>query len=126
MASNSNSKTPEQQATYNQLSFVTTNRFYVEIGKEIAASLTECSGLGIQIKKNVFHEGGVNDRQRIYLGHPDFTDITLKRGLTDHPGFWNWLNQVFDEKKPTTQQKEGGTTGRKTSIFYCSIELVKQ
>ena len=44
--------------TYNQLNFVTTNRFYVEIGGEIAASFTECSGLSVQIKKNVYQEGG--------------------------------------------------------------------
>lgn len=89
---------------YNQLNFVTTNRFYVEIGTEIAASFTECSGLGIQIKKNVFHEGGVNDQQRIYLGQTDFTDVTLKRGLTNHPGFWNWLNELFDEPKPSKRK----------------------
>jgi phage tail-like protein len=85
--------------TYNQLNFVTTNRFYVEIKGEIAASFSECGGLGIQIKKNIFHEGGVNNQQRIYLGQTDFTDVTLKRGLTDHPGFWNWMNELFDEKK---------------------------
>jgi phage tail-like protein len=85
--------------TYNQLNFVTTNRFYVEIKGEIAASFSECGGLGVQIKKNVFHEGGVNNQQRIYLGQTDFTDVTLKRGLTDHPGFWNWMNELFDEQK---------------------------
>ena len=88
-----------KQTQYNQLNFVTTNRFYVEIAGNIAASFSECGGLGIQIKKNVFHEGGVNDQQRIYLGQTDFTDVTLKRGLTDHPGFWNWLNELFDENK---------------------------
>jgi phage tail-like protein len=99
-----NSKSPDQQSQYNQLNFVTTNRFYVEIGKEIAASFTECSGLGVQIKKNVFHEGGVNDQQRVYLGQTDFTDITLKRGITNHPGFWNWLNELFDETKATERK----------------------
>jgi phage tail-like protein len=110
---NSTSKSTEQQSKYNQLNFVTTNRFYVEIEGEIAASFTECGGLGVQIKKNVFHEGGVNDQQRIYLGQTDFTDITLKRGLTNHPGFWNWLNKVFNEKKPTDEQKENSANNRK-------------
>ena len=50
----------DKQTQYNQLNFVTTNRFYVEIAGNIAASFSECGGLGIQIKKNVFHEGGVN------------------------------------------------------------------
>jgi phage tail-like protein len=113
MVNTSTSNSTDKQSKYNQLSFVTTNRFYIEIGTEIAASFTECSGLGIQIKKNVFHEGGVNDQQRIYLGQTDFTDITFKRGLTNHPGFWNWLNKVFDEKKPTDQQKGNPNNNQK-------------
>jgi phage tail-like protein len=99
-----NTQDMNSDSNYSQLNFVTTNRFYVEIGTEIAASFTECSGLGIQIKKNVFYEGGVNDQQRIYLGQTDFTDVTLKRGLTNHPGFWNWLNELFDEPKPSKRK----------------------
>ncbi|WP_373527547.1 phage tail protein [Nostoc sp.] len=82
-----------------ELNYVTTNRFYVEIDSSIAASFAECTGLSVQIKKNIFQEGGVNDQQRIYLGHTEFADITLKRGFTDHPGFWNWMNAVFDEQE---------------------------
>ena len=52
-----------------QLNYVTTNRFYVEIGSTIAASFTECSGLGVTIDKTVYSEGGVNDQQRIILNH---------------------------------------------------------
>jgi phage tail-like protein len=81
-----------------ELNYVTTNRFYVEIDKSIAASFSECSGLGMQIKKNVFREGGVNDQQRIYLGQAEFSDVTLKRGITDHQGFWKWISAVFTEK----------------------------
>ena len=86
-----------------EFNYVTTNRFYVEIDGSIAASFTECSGLSVQIQKNVFYEGGVNDQQRIYLGHTEFADITLKRGLTDDPGFWNWMNTVFNEKDKTSR-----------------------
>ncbi|MEA5598427.1 phage tail protein [Rivularia sp. UHCC 0363] len=81
-----------------ELNYVTTNRFYVEIGSEIAASFTGCSGLGAKIQKQVTHEGGVNDQQRIHLGHVEFSDVTLKRGLTDNPGFWNWINETFGEQ----------------------------
>jgi phage tail-like protein len=80
-----------------ELNYVTTNRFYVEIDKTIAASFNECSGLGMQIKKTVFHEGGVNDQQRIYLGQAEFSDVTLKRGITDHQGFWKWISSVFTQ-----------------------------
>ncbi|MDF5711993.1 MAG: phage tail protein [Nostoc sp. S4] len=87
-----------------ELNYVTSNRFYVEIDSSIAASFNECTGLSVQIKKNVFQEGGVNDQQRIYLGHTEFADVTLKRGVTDHPGFWNWINAVFDEQKKTSRR----------------------
>ncbi|MFB2769531.1 phage tail protein [Pelatocladus sp. BLCC-F211] len=87
-----------------ELNFVTTNRFYVEIKGEIAASFTECTGLSVQIKKNILYEGGVNDQQRIYLGQTEFADVTLKRGITDHPGFWIWMNEVFDEKKAVSRR----------------------
>jgi phage tail-like protein len=83
------------------LNYVTTNRFYVEIGSNIVASFTECSGLSVQIKKEVYYEGGVNDQQRIYLGHAEFADVTLKRGLTNDPTFWDWVNEVLSEKANT-------------------------
>jgi phage tail-like protein len=99
MASNTNNGNISHE-----LNYVTTNRFYLEVDSDIAASFTECTGLSVQIKKNVFYEGGVNDQQRIYLGQTDFSDITLKRGITNHPGFWNWINEVFDEKKKTSRR----------------------
>lgn len=87
-----------------ELNYVTTNRFYIEIESTIAASFTECSGLGAQIHKKVIPEGGVNDQQRVYLGHVEFNDVTLKRGVTDHPGFWNWISEVFDENLMTSRR----------------------
>jgi phage tail-like protein len=87
-----------------ELNYVTTNRFYLEIDSTIAASFNESTGLSVQIKKDVYHEGGINDQQRIFLGQAEFGDVTLKRGITDHPGFWNWINQVFSE---------GGATARR-------------
>jgi len=92
MAGNNNSNVTHE------LNYVTTNRFYVEIDKSIAASFSECSGLSVQIKKNVFYEGGVNDQQRIYLGQAEFADVTLKRGVTDNQGFWKWISSIFTEK----------------------------
>lgn len=72
------------------LDYITSSRFYVEVGSEISAYFSECSGLGGEVKRNVYMEGGVNDQQRIYLGQTTFTDVTLKRGLTNNTGFWNW------------------------------------
>lgn len=82
-----------------ELNYVTTNRFYVEMGGTIAASFTECSGLSVQIKKEVYFEGGVNNQQRIALGHAEFADVTLKRGLTNDTNFWDWASRVFSESQ---------------------------
>ena len=80
------------------LNYVTPNRFYVEVGSEISAYFSECSGLGSQVKRNVYMEGGVNDQQRIYLGQTTFTDVILKRGLTDNINFWIWAHLAMNIK----------------------------
>ena len=77
--------------------YVTTNRFYVEMDSELKASFTECSGLDVQIDKEVFSEGGVNEQQRILLKQVKFGDITLKRGMTDDLLFWQWINKVLED-----------------------------
>ncbi|MBW4518346.1 MAG: phage tail protein [Scytolyngbya sp. HA4215-MV1] len=80
-------------ADLNVLNYVTTNRFYVEMGSQVTAAFSECSGLDVQIEKEVYQEGGVNQQQRIFLKHAKFGDITLKRGITDDPAFWEWIQQ---------------------------------
>src|ERR687886_1624672 len=85
-----------------ELNYVTANRFYVEIESEITASFTECAGLGVQVDKETYFEGGVNEQQRIFLKQAKFSDVTLKRGITNNLVFWNWLNQILD----SNNQKE--------------------
>ena len=81
------------------LNYITTNRFYVEIGGEIKATFSECTGIDVQIDKEVYFEGGVNEQQRIFLKQAKFNDITLKRGLTDDSTFWDWLNKLLETGK---------------------------
>lgn len=80
-------------AKLNVLNYVTTNRFYVEMESTVTAAFSECSGLDVQIEKEVYSEGGVNNQQRIFLKQAKFGDITLKRGITDDPDFWNWIQE---------------------------------
>jgi phage tail-like protein len=81
---------------------VTTNRFYVEIESNIAASFSECSGFSAKVKSEKHFAGGANDRQRVILGQVEYEDVTLKRGITDDLGFWNWVISVM--KKPTKRR----------------------
>ncbi|MEB3151508.1 MAG: phage tail protein [Sphaerospermopsis sp.] len=78
-----------------ELNYVTANRFYVEIESNITACFTECQGLGVSIKTEKFAEGGVNHQQRVLLNPADFSDVTLKRGITNDLTFWNWINKIL-------------------------------
>lgn len=86
----------------NAADYVTSNRFYVEIESKLAACFTECGGLGVQIKKETVAEGGLNDQQRILLGAPEFSDVTLKRGLSGNQVFWDWLSALFQPRTSGT------------------------
>jgi phage tail-like protein len=88
--------------TDNSLNYVTSNRFYVEIESTITACFSECSGLGMTIKKETLMEGGVNDQQRIILGQTEFTDVTLKRGLTSDLVFWTWISKLLAQRSSGT------------------------
>jgi phage tail-like protein len=81
-----------------QHNYIVANRFYVEIGGSIVASFSECSGLGVQIKHETYLEGGVNDQQRILLGQAEFSDVSLKRGVTDEMPFWTWIEDILGGK----------------------------
>ena len=52
---------------------------------------------GPQSKKKTYFEGGVNDQQRIILGQAEFSDVTLKRGITDDFVFWDWVANILDD-----------------------------
>lgn len=81
-----------------EFNYVTANRFYIEMESEITASFSECSGLGMTLAYETYIEGGVNDQQRIILGDPKFSEVTLKRGMTDSLVFWEWIRGLFEGK----------------------------
>lgn len=91
-----------------ELNYVTANRFYVEMESEIKASFSECQGLSIKVKRESYLEGGVNDQQRVLVGPVEFTDVTLKRGVTNDLTFLEWISrlmpQLIDGKSPPTKQ----------------------
>lgn len=97
-------KTSSKNGTVtHELNYVTANRFYVEIESQITAAFSECDGLEVQVKKEVFFEGGVNEQQRVLLGQSEFSDVTLRRGLTDSPTFWNWIKPLFEQRTANTR-----------------------
>lgn len=93
---------------HHELDYVTTNRFYVEMESDIKASFTECQGLGIKLKREAYMEGGANDQQRIVVGQAEFTDVTLKRGITKDLAFLEWISHLLPQlidKSPSDKNR---------------------
>jgi phage tail-like protein len=82
-----------------ELDYVTSNRFYIELERNITASFSECSGLAAKVKRENYFEGGVNEQQRVILGQTEFSDVTLKRGITDDVSFWTWMSESMSETR---------------------------
>lgn len=96
---NTGSSPPNQAMGADDFShnYITANHFYVEMESDLKASFTECSGLDVQIDKEVFSEGGVNEQQRVLLKQVKFGEITLKRGITNDLTFWDWINKILKD-----------------------------
>ena len=90
-----NPKTDKNVAPFGN-NYITANRFYVEMDKTLVASFSECQGMGVTIKKETYFEGGVNDQQRVILGQAEFSDVTLKHGMSEDVSFWAWMNTVLN------------------------------
>lgn len=82
-------------------SYVTANHFYVEMSPDstIVACFTECSGLSAKVNFETYFEGGNNSQQKIFLGHTSFSEITLKRGVTDDLSFWTWFTATTSRRR---------------------------
>lgn len=63
--------------------------FVVEFGGIISGGFTEVSGLSIQTDVEKVKEGGVNDFEYKLPKGTTYTDITLKKGITDE-ALWSW------------------------------------
>ena len=97
-SSSSISSTVNQSITNQTDNYITTNRFYVEMESTLTASFSECSGFGVNLKKESYLEGGVNEQQRLVVGHAEFDDVTLKKGMSNSQLFWEWMNNILNDK----------------------------
>jgi phage tail-like protein len=69
-------------------------RFLVEVGKDIVANFQECSGLTVEFEVQEYIEGGNNEFIHKLPGRMKYTDITLKRGISDNPQFLKWRPKI--------------------------------
>ena len=90
--------------------YILSHRFYIEMDSVIRAAFNECSGFGLDVKKELYLEGGVNDQQRVMLGHAEFQDTVLKRGMTNDAAFWLWMKEILAGRSGQTSNQSSSST----------------
>jgi phage tail-like protein len=73
-------------------------RFQVEIDGLLFAGFTEVSGLSVEIQKETYQEGGVNDAAHELPTYVKYQNITLKQGVLYSDQMWKWIRDVMDGK----------------------------
>ena len=84
-------------------------RFVVELGNIQAAGFAECSGLQIETKVFEYQEGGRNETTLKFPEITTYTNITLKRGITNSNDLIDWqmdiVNGTFNENPRSQNTK---------------------
>ena len=77
---------------------LTTRKFYVEISNIAEAGFSEASGLDAQVEVMEYQEGGCNTFTHKLPGRITFSNVTLKRGMTESLELWKWFEDVINGK----------------------------
>lgn|SRR5690606_35243250 len=94
-----------------------TFHFMLDVQGKVKGFFTEISGLGSET--DIIEQKQVDAKGRDLIvkvpGRQKFTDVTLKRGITDVKDFWDWRQEVIDGKIKTARKN--------ASIFMLDTEL---
>ncbi len=84
--------------------------FLIEIEGIITGGFSEVTGLDIETEVESIREGGANDIEYKLPKGTKYSNITLKRGITDFDLIWRWYDDVISGK---IKRKDG-------LIFLCN------
>jgi phage tail-like protein len=73
-------------------------KFLVEIHGIVIAGFSEVSGLQAEVEVETIEEGGVNEYVHKFPKKVKYSNIVLKRGLTDSSALWDWNREVTNGK----------------------------
>lgn len=65
-------------------------------GVAVSGSFNEVSGLELEIPPIEYRTGSEDVTVRKLTGLVKYTNITLKRGIIGHVGFWNWIVEALN------------------------------
>lgn len=63
----------------------------VDTGDTVSGSFSEASGLTVDVQPIEYRDGTDDTTVRKIRGLRKVSNITLKRGISGHVGFWNWV-----------------------------------
>jgi phage tail-like protein len=66
-------------------------RFHVEIESLIVAGFHAVEGLEVELETEEYQEGGVNQYTHVLPGRLTYSNLTLRRGMTDSEELWDWM-----------------------------------
>lgn len=88
--------------------------FVLEIGGIQIGSFIEVSGLGVQLEVEDVKEGGNNEAGLKLPGRLSWTNLVLKRGITDNDSLFNWITSCSGEglsgRSNTVTRRNGSVT----------------
>lgn len=70
-------------------------RFQVEIDNIAPSRFLECTGLGSEVAVIEYREGGDPTAVRKLPGRASYSDITLKRGITESHDLYDWHRAIL-------------------------------
>ncbi len=80
------------------------HRFRLEIDSIVQAGFSEASGVEVDFDVVEYREGTDPIHKRKMPGLAKYTDITLKKGLTNSTELWDWFKTVINGQ---TERKSG-------------------
>jgi len=69
--------------------------FVVEIDGMLAAGYSEVSGLNVELNVERRNFGGENDVEYKFLKPATYSDLILKKGISESDYMWNWYEQTI-------------------------------
>ena len=78
-------------------------RFQVEIDGIAQSRFLECSGLGSEVAVIEYREGGEPTAVRKLPGRASFSDVTLKRGITESHDLYDWHRALLQGQNDRRQ-----------------------
>lgn len=65
--------------------------FKLVVGQGIQGHFTQCSGIGIRVQAIQYREAGAGSVVRRLPGPVEYSDVTLRYGVTTSPELWTWF-----------------------------------